>query len=572
MKIPHFFESSKLKLYTLLGVLFTLASCLQSAKEAADMVLTNGKVYTVDNQRSWAEAIAIKNGKIVEIGSSEDIRKRIDENTKVIDLAGRLVLPGLHDAHLHPISGAEASRFCQLTGLFQQDAILRAVKKFADTHPEAPVIRGRGWEMAAFPGSNPHKSLLDSILPDRPVVLTSWDGHNYWVNSKALELAGITKDTPDPNNGRIERDPNTGVPSGTLRETAMGLISSILPKKAENADEENLKLALEMANELGITSMMESSAGKNYLKAYKKFADEGKLTARIVTSIGLGTESPRTVAELVQMRDKYQGERLNTNSVKVFADGVPEARTAAMLQPYITEDEKKDFGILNFSLETLKPLFDSLDGQGFQIHIHALGDRAVRVALDALTGLDTAHRHHLAHLQVIHPDDIPRFGSLGVIANFQPFWAKPDPLNIRTIIPLVGQERSKQMYPMGSVQKTGGLLVAGSDWPVSTLNPWHAMQVAVTRQMIGVESTPWIPSEAVDLPSIIAAYTRNAAYCMHQENITGSLEVGKMADLIVLNQNIFEIAPTEIHDTKVLVTLLEGEVVYQDKENALVMR
>ncbi len=550
-------------------VVFLLYACSINEEEKVDMVLVNGKIYTLENENSWAESIAIKDGIITYVGTNEGAEKCIGTATKVIDLEGRLVLPGLHDAHAHPIMGGEELDYCQLDGLLAQKAILSAVLTYAVEHPDLAIIRGRGWELPAFPDGNPKKELLDSIIPDRPVILASWDHHSTWANSKALEMAGITKETPDPKNGRIERDSVTGEPSGTLRETASERIYAILPEKTKNADSGYLRKALKMANSLGITSITDASVSEAYLKAYKELDDRGELTARVVTAIGLGREKNKSVKELVALRDAYQGKRMNTNSVKVFADGVPEAKTAALLKPYHTHDGKDDYGILNYEPLELKLILDSLDQEGFQIHIHALGDKAVQVSLNSLEGLDRTNRHQLAHLQLVAPADIPRFGALDVIANFQPFWAKPDPLNMQTIIPLVGEARSQQMYPMASIHNTAGRVVAGSDWPVSTLNPWYAIQVAVTRTLIGEESDPWISSEALTLPSILEAYTKNAAFAMHQEQTTGTIAVKKFADLIVVDQNIFEVPPSMIHKTKVLLTLIEGEVVYQDEAGGI---
>ncbi|MFS4415631.1 amidohydrolase [Maribacter sp. 2307ULW6-5] len=476
---------------------------------------------------------------------------------------GKLVLPGLHDAHAHPIQGAEASGHCQLTGLQKVADIKEALIQYGNQNDSLEVILGRGWELTAFPNGNPRKELLDSIFPDRPAILTSWDGHNAWVNSKALEMAAITAQTPDPKNGRIERDQETGMPTGTLRETAMGLVQHLLPKKTGADYEHFLKMAMRTANAHGITAMVDATAGEAYLRAYRALDEKGQLSIRVTACLDMGTEAPISLNQLLELRRKYMGQRLNTNAVKIYADGVPEAKTAALLEPYHTPDGIQDYGILNYAAEELKARVDSLDHHGFQIHVHALGDKAVRTALDALEGTDRGNRHHLAHLQIVHPKDVPRFGQLGVIANFQPFWAKGDPLNLKTIVPLVGEERSRNMYPMGSMAATKAVLVAGSDWPVSTLNPWEAMQVAVTRKLIGTPSESWLPNERIDLTTVVAAYTKNAAYGMHLDDRTGSLEVGKDADLIVLDRDIFEIPNQQIHKTKVLLTMLEGKIVHR---------
>ncbi len=550
-------------------LIFMFYACSTDDPNKADMILMHGKVYTLDSVNSWATSVAIKNGLITYVGPDEGAEKFIGNTTKVVDLQGKLVLPGLHDAHTHPIMGGEELDYCQLNGLLEQKEIVSAISEYAKENPDATVIRGRGWELPAFPNGNPKKELLDSIVPDRPVILASWDHHSTWVNSKALEMAGITKDTPDPKNGRIERDPATGAPSGTLRETASKLVYAIIPKKPESVEVDYLRKALKIANAFGITAMTDASVSEAYLKAYKTLDDSGELTARVVTAIRLGTEKNKSVKKLMALRDAYRGEKINTNAIKVFADGVPEAKTAALLAPYHTHDGKEDYGILNYEPLELKTILDSLDQEGFQIHIHALGDKAAHVSLNALEGLDSANRHQMAHLQIVAPEDIPRFGALNVIANFQPFWAKADPLNVQTIIPLVGEERSRQMYPMASIKHSGGMVVAGSDWPVSTLNPWHGIQVGVTRSLIEEESDPWIATESLSLPAILAAYTKNAAFAMHHEAHTGTITVKKFADLIVVNQNIFEIPSSTIHKTKVMLTLLEGNVVYEDKETRL---
>ena len=539
----------------------TILAC--QPKENADWLLLNGQIYTANAQREFVQAIAIRDGKIVALGRTEDLRSRY-QSAQTIDLNGRAALPGLHDAHVHPIGGAAQLATCQLSGLKTPDEVRAAILAFAQANPQAPWVRGRGWELFVFPpDGNPTRQFLDSIVPDRPVYLASWDGHSAWVNTKALTLAGVTRQTPDPPQGRIERDPRTGEATGTLREAAMGLVGRMLPPAPKDQDVKHLAQAIQLLNSLGITSWVDASAPASYLKAYAQLHQQGQLTVRVVASLAIGLNGVPNLKRLDSLRLAYtKDEFLRANSVKIFADGVPEAHTAALLEPYT--DRPNDRGIMNYDPDSLTKYCRQLDSAGFQLHFHALGDHAVRASLDALVGSNPARRHHLSHIQVIDPADVPRFAQLGAIANFQPFWAKGDPLNTRLISRILGPERAKRQYPMESMRKSGARLAAGSDWPVSTVNPYEAIQVAVTRQQINVPGdAPWIPEEKLALFDVVDAYTFGGAYLMHQEKVTGSLAVGKAADLVVLDQNIFTISPSAIHQTKALLTLLAGKAVHR---------
>jgi predicted amidohydrolase YtcJ len=548
---------------------FPLLFCLAWAflgcqnREKADFLLLNGHIYTANARQEFVEALAVRKGKIVAVGLAADLAARYTA-AQTLDLQGRAVLPGLHDAHVHPIGGAAQLATCQLSGLNTPEQVREAIRQFAAANPTAPWVRGRGWELFVFPpDGNPTRQFLDSLVPDRPVYLTSWDGHSAWVNSQALALARVTRQTPDPPQGRIERDPRTGEPSGTLREAAMGLVARLLPPAPPDQAAQHLAQAVQLLNQLGITSWVDASATREHLRAYAQAHAQGKLTVRVVASLALGLNGVPDLARLDSLRQAYtKDEFLRANSVKIFADGVPEAHTAALLEPYA--DRPNDRGILNYHPDSLRRYCQLLDRAGYQLHFHALGDQAVRVSLDALVGTDSGRRHHLSHLQVIHPADLPRFAQVGALANFQPFWAKGDPLNTRLISRILGPERAKWQYPLASLGRTGARMAAGSDWPVSTVNPFEAIEVAVTRQQIGVaDDAPWIPAERIGLLAAVDAYTRGGAYLMHQEQTTGSLEVGKAADLIVLDQDIFRADPRRIHQTKVLLTLLACKTVYR---------
>lgn len=553
----------------LILITFSLISGTQTEQtlHSAELILKNASVYTMDESCGWAQAVAIADGKIVYVGDNAGAEKLKVDDTKVIDLGGKMVLPGFHDSHIHLVSGGIELGQCNLSGLETQEEIFNAIRKYASENPDKKWIVGGGWDLPIFPDANPMKEQLDSLVSDRPAFLDAADGHSAWVNSRALEAAGITKNTPDPKDGRIERKKETGEPSGTLRESAKELVAKHIPPLTAEEYLKGLRAGLTMANRFGITAIQEASADDKILEAYAELDRRNELMLRVTASMYVdpqkGTDQ---IKDLVEKREKYQGKYLRATTAKIFADGVIESHTAALLEPYL--DRPGECGLPLLRADQFKRLATALDTAGFQIHIHAIGDRAIRMSLDALeAALQTNGRkdlrHHLAHLELINPADIPRFKQLGVAANFQALWAYPDLYITRLTEPLLGPERSRWLYPIGSVVKSGATIVGGSDWSVSSMNPLDAIQVAVTRR--GLEDTngeSWIPEELVDLPAMLAAYTRNGAYLSHQEKITGSIEIGKSADLIVLDRNLFEIPLSEIHKVKVLLTLLEGKEVY----------
>jgi hypothetical protein len=555
----------KLALTLCLGL--GLAACEPRAPPA-DLVLRNGRIYTLDDARTWAEALAIDDGGIVFVGPNAGVDAFVGPETRFVDLEGKMVLPGFHDSHVHPVSGGVELGQCDLNGLATREGLYAAIEECAARTPDEEWLVGGGWDLPLFPGANPYRSDLDEMSPDQPAYLSSADGHSTWVNSRALDIAGIDVTTPDPPNGRIERDPKTGEPTGTLRESASALVSKHLPPLGPEDYVAGLKRALRMANEFGITSLIEASADERYVKAYAALARSGELTARVRVSLTVDDSKDESqVDELIQMRARYQAEGIRADAAKIFADGVIESGTAALLEPYLDFGHR---GELNFTPEVLDRIVTRLDKEGFQVHVHAIGDRAIRASLDAFEKARSANgprdsRHHIAHIELFHPDDIPRFRSLGVVANFQPLWAFADTYITGLTEPQLGPERSRWLYPIKSLKDSGAVLVAGSDWSVSSMNPLDGIQVAVTRRdLTAPEGPSWIPEERVDLDTILAAYTRGGAYLQHEEALTGSLEVGKRADVIVLEKNLFEIPETEIHRVKVLLTLLDGKEIFRD--------
>jgi predicted amidohydrolase YtcJ len=549
-------------------VLAVLGLSPEKASAPADLLFRHGAVFTVNAARSWASAVAVRDGRITYVGTDAGSEAYRGPKTRVVDLEGRMLLPGFHDAHVHPVSGGMESAQCDLSAFATKEEVLEGIRRYAAAHPTDTWILGSGWALPIFPGANPTRQELDALVADRPAYLEAADGHSAWVNSRALEIAGVTRDTKDPRNGRIEHD-GSGEPSGTLREAAKALVSDRLPKPTPADYRQGLARGLAMANRFGITSFIEANADQEKLEAYADLEREGKLTARVVVSQSVDVQrGPEQVAELAARRARYSHGRLRVTAAKIFADGVVESETAALLSPYL--DRPGWSGEPNLTPEAFDRLAVALDKAGFQIHIHAIGDRAVRMALDALEAAREANgprdaRPLVAHLEVIDPHDIPRFRQLDVLPDFQPLWAFADSYIRDLTLPQLGPERSRWIYPIESVVATGAVVVAGSDWNVSSMNPLDAIQVAVTRRdPADPSSTTFIPEERVDLPTILAAYTINGAYASHEEGETGSIEAGKAADLIVLDHDLFEIPPEKIHEAKVLWTLLGGREVYRE--------
>jgi predicted amidohydrolase YtcJ len=478
-----------------------------------------------------------------------------------------MVLPAFRDCHVHPVdSGVELAE-CRLYDAATQDDVLAAIRDYVAKHPSDPWVRGGGWQLPVFPNANAHKKLLDAILPDRPALLFAADGHSAWVNSRALAVAGITAATPDPPNGRIERDPVTKEPTGTLREDATHLVSKFLPPYTREQYREGLRATLRMAAGFGVVALHDASTDASELETYAELASAGELTAHSRAAITDDTDKGAAdVARLVALRSTFARRLVRPEAAKIFADGVIEAQTASLLEPYVGKGT--DAGHGNLEPRAFARLAVALDRAGFQIHVHAIGDRAVRDALDAFAAARSANgvrdsRHEIAHLELIDPTDVPRFRALGVTANFQPLWAFADTYITKLTIPVLGPERSKHIYPIGSVLRSGAVVAFGSDWSVSSMNPLEAIQVAVTRRAPeGGGEPPFLPDEAINLTDAIAGYTIVAAYADFEESTTGSIEVGKSADLIVLDRNLFAIPAEQIHEAKVLLTLFEGKTIY----------
>ncbi len=541
-----------------------------SGAGGADLVITDAIVWTGQSDQADASAIAIKDGVIVAVGDSDAIAAFVTDTTEKRSLPGRFVMPGMIDGHVHPLGAGRQNAGCSLQGQKTVDAILEKVKSCHEsTIAAGGFVSGRGFNLSLFPQANPHKRLLDGITGDRPSYFRGEDGHSGWANSAALKLAGISKDTPNPEHGVIERDPD-GEPSGTLREDAVELVEKLIPPPTLAQDLDNLRWAMAQVSALGITSIMDAGVDERRLEAYAALADAGELHADVSACVVVNPAKPdEAVAEARKMRERFSGHpRLKVNAIKIYLDGVLEGETAALLAPYHTHPEQQ--GAINATQDQLNESVTKLEAAGFQVHMHVIGDAAVRAALDAYAASHAAQgdlglRGTLAHLQLVHPDDYARFKALDVSVNAQSLWAYPDTYILDINLPQVGQERVDRMYPWGSLARAGAMVVGGSDWPVSSLNPLDAAEVMVRRQDPDAATGPVLgKDENLSKIDALRAYTSAAAVLLRDEARIGTLAVGKAADIIVLDSDILSGDASAINAAKVLLTLKDGKVVYGD--------
>lgn len=562
-------------------VMLSLAApgCMQDAAKTAtvdyaDILFTNGAVYTMDVNRAWATAVGLRDDKIIYVGFDNDVGVLQGPDTRVVDLGGKMLMPSFQDAHVHPLGAGKEALTVNLNGLGSKEGYVAAVKAYADANPDEPWILGGGWSMAVFgPGARASKKLLDAVVADRPVYLTSQDGHTGWANSAALKAAGIDEDTQDPASGIVDRDADTGEIIGSLQEGAMELLTAHIPPSSPEFDQKSMKYSVDLLNSWGITAINDAIVLQPELDAYRALDQRDELSLRVVASLwwertlGLGQ-----IEELKRLRDEYSTGNVNAGAVKIMQDGVMENYTAAMSEPYYVDGNPT--GISMFEPGQLKEVVTVLDAEGFQIHFHAIGDAAISQCLDAVAAAidvngNMHRRHHISHLQAIHPNDLSRFRELDVIANFQALWAYADSYITDLTIPFIGEERANWLYTIRSVINSGGMIAFGSDWSVSTANPFPQIETAVTRTDADGDDETFMPQETIDLATALAAFTINSAYINGIDEISGSIEVGKLADLIVLDRNLFDIPVKQISETKVLLTLFGGRPVYGDLQDLL---
>lgn len=539
----------------------------------ANLVLKNASVYTVDQERSWAQAIAIRNDRIIFVGTDVGVEPYIDSGTKIIDLNGKMVLPGFIDAHAHPSAANDVFGNINLYASDSLESYRSEIANFVEQHPDKEIFRGGGWTDSLFPNLGPSKEILDAIIPDRPVALISYDGHSFWVNSVTLEKAQITKDTPDPEGGRIERDPKTGQPSGTLRETAFKLVENVIPDYSVEERKNTLIAYQDMAVQAGVTMTHDAMLDDRAITAFNSLAEEKRLKMRFRGSYTLhpDIDLKQQVDALIDARAKNRHPYFQFHAAKIFVDGVLEGGTAFLLEPY---DHKPDFlGESIWQPKLLGDITSALDKERIQIHYHVIGDAAARMTLDALEGARANNgkwdsRHLVTHLQLVESEDIRRFKELSVIGVPQPFWFKIDDYYHKLAMPYLGKKRADKQYPMRSFIDEGVIMASASDFPVTIpFDPLRAIQIGMTRTIISENPAEALwPDESVSLDDMIQSFTYNGAYANFLENELGTIEVGKQADIIVLDHNLFEVPTSEIAKTKVLITVVAGEQVYSDPE------
>src|SRR6266853_705052 len=568
-----------MKIHSLRAVLQTLPLLLVAASisraqgrivEPADIIVLQGRVYTENPQQPWAQAVAIYRGKIVAVGDDPEIERMRGMGTKVINAGGKLVLPGFVDCHIHFIDGAFSLGRVNLEGAKDPSDIQKRLREYASGHPGDDWILGRGWNYAMFgPEALPHKKYLDEIFPNRPVFLEGYDGHTYWANSKALAMAAVTGETQNPPNGTIVRDSKTGEATGALKESAQNLVAKVVPKPSRAEQLLALRAGMKWANEQGITRVPRPGGAFEVLALFDDMRQRGDLTLRMYIAYFLNPPElrPQDLDAIERARKKFHDDWIDAGAVKFMVDGVVESHTAAMFEPYADDPSLKG-----------KPFWDpakyeaavaELDKRGLQLFTHAIGDYGVRTALDAYENAETRNhgrdrRPRIEHIETIAPSDIPRFGKLGVIASMQPLHSYPDADPLDVWARNAGPDRASRAWAWKSITDAGGRLAFGSDWPVVTLNPWEGVQTAVTRQTSeGQPEAGFVPEQRLTVAQVIDGYTLGAAVAGRREKSEGSLEIGKLADLIILSQNIFEVEPRKIVATKGVTTIVGGRGVYQ---------
>jgi len=538
---------------------------------AAELVFTGGTVITMDPKVGDVEALAVSGERIAATGS--DAHDLIGPGTEVIDLAGRAVLPGFQDAHVHAVWAGLELGTCDLSSASSLDEYRAKITAYVRENPDESWITGGGWAMEKFPERWPTRRQLDALVPDRPVILANTSHHGAWVNTRALQLAGITSATPDPADGRIEREPD-GTPSGMLHEGAVDLVRRLVPPPDEDTVLRGLLRAQSVLHSVGITAWQDAIVGgfsghPDVSAAYLVAAESGLLTARVRGALWWDRSSgAEQIPSLVERRARLGAGRFKADTVKIMQDGTVEHLTAAVSVPYRDDCgcATDNTGISFVDPEALKLYVTELDALGFQVHFHALGDRGARESLDAVETArdrngDQGNRHHIAHLEVVNPHDIARFAELGVTANLQPLWAAHEPQIDTYATPFLGGDLAAWQYPFGDLHRSGAHLACGSDWPVSSPNPLDGIHVAVNRILLGFDEPAFLAHQRLDLRTALRAYTTGSAH-VNGLDATGVLAPGNLADLVVLDRDPFAVEPGEIGSLRVEATYVGGVPVY----------
>lgn len=558
----------------LLTAMAAYAECLFPAQtrgpseRKATLILTNGRIWTGNEAAPWATAVAITGGTIIAVGSDRQIAALAGKNTLKIDLSGRFAMPGINDAHIHFLSGALRAFQVDLDGARSLEEIQRRVADFAKDNPDESWITGSGWEYSYLPGKRlPSRADLDAAVRERPVFLSSYDGHTAWANSKALEIAGVNGQSKFEGYGEVVIDQKTGQPTGVLKESAMRLVRSKIPETTRERKIEALRRALKMAARLGITSFQNASGSADEVGLYKELFDRGELTARVSFAISVGHRSTQAdIDRVASLAKTYSGPRLRVGAIKIVLDGVIETHTAAMLEPYT--DAPGTSGRPAYTREQLNNLVMMADRAGLQVLIHAIGDRGVRMALDAFGQARRANGPHdsrfrIEHIETIAASDIPRFAQLGVMASMEPIHADPGTNGVW--LPAIGPERAARGFAWRSLERAGARLVFSSDWPAAiSVDPMRGLHNAVNRQTTeGEPAGGWLPEQRVSVDTALAAYTSAGAFASFEEKVKGKLAPKMLADLIVLDADPFKANPADLHKCRVAMTVFDGRLIHQ---------
>ena len=556
-----------------LTVLFIAMTRLAMAEQSnvvsglADLVITNAKIYSPGNNH---DSLAIKSNRILAVGSETDIKTLVGPQTTQLNAKGCSVTPGFHDSHVHFLSGSIGLTQVDLADADSVGELEKRILAFIQRSPNEACIVGRGWVYGTFDGGLPSKAILDRIVPDKPAVMKCYDGHTLWVNTRALQAANITRDTPDPEGGIIVRDPVTMEPTGVLKEAAQTLMDNVIPKPTRSDKLSALRKGMAEAHRFGITSVFDAGVDREELELYESLRADGELNLRFTFALTSRRNMSESDAnQLTSLRREFP--RLDIPAVKLFVDGVIESHTAVMLADYANKPSR---GLPETSQEDLNRIIELLDRRGWQIVVHAIGDGGIRMTLDAIERAQqlnpvpsTPRRHRLEHIESISTADIGRFGSLGVMASMQPYHANPNSNIFGVWAANLGSDRASRAWVWKSIQDAGGVIAFGSDWPVVSLDPRLGMHTALTRQTLqGKPDEGFLSSQRLPLAPVLNAYTYGSAFAENEEGQKGALVAGSLADVVIWDRDLFSLPVDQVHTANVRMTILDGRVVFQQKE------